>query len=362
MNFTEKSMGIVDSCRFCWMCRHICPIGNATGLERNTARARNLGLSLVARGLELSEDIMDNLYECQLCGACTKECVTGWDPKVPVKEVRLKAALEGKTPAYINKLIDNCLETGNAYAAKEIDAELAKAIAAHSAATDTVLFLGADARYMVPQNAVKAIELLDKAGVKFTVLADEPASGAQLNWLISAADETKKTMQDAAKVLSAYKTVIALDPIDAVVFLHEYKEWNIELGAVKTFTSVVAELISNGSLKVKNTGKTVTIQDPYQLSRDLEETEELRTIVSACANVNEMLNNRKDTMWAGDLLMATYMPKVIKQVSADRWFNAKNVGADTIVTACASEYAALKNAAEEGKTVLSVAELVLSAL
>ena len=49
MNISEKSKEIMANCRFCWMCRHVCPIGNATGLERNTARARALGLSLVAR-------------------------------------------------------------------------------------------------------------------------------------------------------------------------------------------------------------------------------------------------------------------------------------------------------------------------
>ena len=38
MNITEKAKNIIDNCRFCWMCRHVCPIGNATGLERNTAR------------------------------------------------------------------------------------------------------------------------------------------------------------------------------------------------------------------------------------------------------------------------------------------------------------------------------------
>ena len=61
MNLSEKSRQNIDSCRFCWMCRHICPIGNATGQERNTARARAMILSMVNRGsVELTPDIMDN--------------------------------------------------------------------------------------------------------------------------------------------------------------------------------------------------------------------------------------------------------------------------------------------------------------
>ena len=77
MNMSEKCKQHVDSCRFCWMCHHICPIGNATGHERSTARARALGISLVNRGAIEPEEIMDNIYECATCGACVRDCVTG---------------------------------------------------------------------------------------------------------------------------------------------------------------------------------------------------------------------------------------------------------------------------------------------
>ena len=56
MNMSDKCKTHVDSCRFCWMCHHICPIGNATGLERNTARARALGLSLVNRIISVAKE------------------------------------------------------------------------------------------------------------------------------------------------------------------------------------------------------------------------------------------------------------------------------------------------------------------
>jgi Fe-S oxidoreductase len=359
---SEKSKQIVDACRFCWMCRHICPVGNATGQERNTSRARALALSLVNReGAELTPDIMDNIYECQMCGACTKECVTGWDPTYFTKEVRLQAALEGKTPDYINALVDKVLDNGNIFGATEISADLAKAIDKHTAKEDVILFLGAEARYNVPEAAINAIAVLEKAGVKFTVLADEPASGYALDWLIGAADETKKQMADCAKVLNGYAKVVAFDPADAKVFVREYKEYGIELPAVATFTAFVSGLVKDGSLKVANTGKAVVFQDPYQLARDLEEVDEPRAIVAACAELNEMLLNKKDTMWAGGSFMAIYNPLVSDLVAKERWMNAINVGADTIVTASVSEYAALKKVAPEGKKVVAIEELILSA-
>jgi len=115
MNIAEKSKKIIDSCRFCWMCRHVCPIGNATGQERNTARARAMGASLVVRGATELKEIAENIYECSLCGACTNNCLTGFDPKVFVQELKTEIVLNGLVPEYIQKLLAKYQETGNVY-------------------------------------------------------------------------------------------------------------------------------------------------------------------------------------------------------------------------------------------------------
>ena len=359
MIMSEKCKQHVDSCRFCWMCHHICPIGNATGQERNTARARALGISLVNReAIDLSE-IMDNIYECCTCGACVHDCITGWDPVMFTKETRLQAALDGKTPDYIVTLINNCLETGNAYGKTEICPDLAAGIKAHADKKDTLLLLGVDAKFMACKQALKAIEVLDKAGVDFTVLENEPASGVQLDFLIGAANETKEQMTACAAVLGEYKTVVVYDPNDAKAIKQIYKEYGIEVNAdVVTYTSFVAGLLKDGKLEAKNSGKAVVFQDPYQLSRDLEETEEAREIVKAYADLSEMLLNRAETVWAGNILMAQYMPEVIKLVAGRRIFNAKSIGANAIVTACVSEYVALKEVAEDVE-IISIEDLIL---
>ncbi len=357
---TENSKKHVDACRFCWMCRHICPIGNATGQERNTSRARALGLSLVNRGTYELSDVIDNVYECACCGACTKECVTGWDPVMFTKEARLDAALEGVLPEYINVLVDNCLETGNAYGLTEVAAELKEAAAKHAEKADVVLFLGVDATYKVPAAAVNAIRVLEKAGIKFTVLEKEPASGQQMEYLVSAAEETKAQMTACAKVLNEYAKVVVFDPQDAKVFKREYKEWGVELlPEVVTFTAYLAELVKAGALAAVNTGKAVVYQDPFQLARDLGETEEAREVINAFAKCEEMLCHGKDTMWAGNLLMKEWMPEVMLKVAEDRINNAKGVQADTIVTASVSEYASLKAVVQDEVKIVSLEELAL---
>lgn len=359
MIMSEKCKQHVDSCRFCWMCHHICPIGNATGQERNTARARALGISLVNReAIDLAE-IMDNIFECCTCGACVHDCVTGWDPVMFTKETRLQAALEGKLPDYIMALVSNCLETGNAYGKTEVCEALANGIKAHSKKADTLLYLGVDARFMVCEQAVKAIKVLDKAGVEFTVLENEAPSGAQLDFLIGAANETKAQMEACAKALGEFETVVVYDPNDAKAIKQLYKEYGIETSAkVVTYTSFVADLVSSLKLNASRSDKAVVFQDPYQLSRDLGETEPARQIVMAYAVLGEMLLNREETVWAGNILMAQYLPEIIKKVAARRIFNAKSIGANAIVTACVSEYASLKAVAEDVE-IISIEDLIL---
>lgn len=356
MQFTNKSKEHIDSCRFCWMCHHVCPIGNATGLERNTARARALGLSLVARdSVEYSEDIINNVYECSLCGACMTDCVTGWDPIMFTKEARLGAALDGKLPDYVMTMLSNLNAKGNIYGAdKNENIPVLED-------SDTVFFIGEDTR--AKGCAKEAVELLKKAGVSFAMLADEPNSGASADFLIGAAAETKAIMENCAKALSGYKKVICYDPLDAKVMKREYKEWGIDLKPeVVTFTEFVAELIKSGALKIKKSDKTYTPQDNPYLARELEETEPIRFILSACGNVSEMLLNREHTVLAGSLIMNEYMPDVMEKVAQARWVNAKNMDTTILVTENTAEYLLLSKTKPEDIELKKLEEVVLECL
>lgn len=345
------------------MCRHICPVGNATGQERNTSRARALGLSVVLREAETLANVIDNVYECSLCGACTKECLTGWDPVAFTLEVRLQGALDGVAPDNILRIIETIEKTGNSYGMTEIGKELAAKIAPLPKTSDTLLFLGRDALYKNPGGAIDAIRLLEKSGVEFTVLENEPDSGFALNFLAGAAEETRNLMASTATRLNDFKTIIVYDPFDAKIFLREFKEWNLGLKPrVVTWTAFLAELIEGGKIKPNKTNKTYTFQDPFSLARDIEDSQSARKVLSACGELREMLLHGKDTMLAGHLLMAEYMPKEIELVARQRWTDAKNVDAEILVTASPSEYFCLKNSKPNDIELSSIEEVLLQCL
>ncbi len=366
MQVSKRANEIIDSCRFCWMCRHICPIGNATGQERNTARARAMSLSLVTRGAaELKGDLLDNVYECALCGGCTADCATGYEPVVFTKEARLAGALEGYMPEYVAKLVENIETSGNIYGEKEICDCLKAAIKDLPEKAEVVFFIGKDGAYRTADKAAKAVELLKKAGVDFTVNKYEPNSGYDMDFLIGAAAETKAVMQKTAEVLNGMgaKKIVCYDPADAKVFLREYKEYGIELNAeVVTFTAFLSQLVADGKLAVKKSAKVFTFQDPALLSRDLEETAEARKVLSACGDVAEMLLFGKATMLAGNLIMNEYIPGVMKLVAENRWENAQNVDTKVLVTASPAEYAMLAATKNNDIELLTIEEAVLSCL
>lgn len=336
------------------MCRHICPIGNATGQERNTARARALTLSLVNRSAaELTPDIIDNIYECALCGACTKECATGWDPVAFTKETRTELALNGLLPEYINKMLDNYDSAGNIYGKVPDTSKYA------TSDSDTLFFLGMDARQNVP---ITAIELLKLANAGFTMLENEPDSGYTFDTIIGAADETKQIMIQTAEILNGYSRIIVYDPADAKTFIREYKEWGIELKPqIITFTAFLASLIKEGKLKPKKLDISVTYQDPALLAREVGETEEARYIIGKCAELNEMLLNRRDTMFGGNMIMNEYMHDVIMKTACERFKNAEDTGVKTVVTASPSEYAVMNEAKPNCIDVMPIETLLLKA-
>ena len=143
----------------------------------------------------------------------------------------------------------------------------------------------------------------------------------------------------------------------------EYKEWGIDVKAeVLTYTEFVAKLIKDGKLAIKKSDMVFTPQDSPLLARDLEETEPLRDILSACGDVKEMLLNREYTMLAGHYVMNQYMPDVITKVAENRWFNAKNADAKILVTTSPAEYESLLATKPEDIQLMKLEEAISKCL
>ena len=336
------------------MCRHVCPIGNATGHERCTARARSFAISMVARGATELSEVADNIYECSLCGACTNNCVTGFDPKVFVQEVKREVVLAGLTPAPVMALLEKYAECGNVYG-KEIPEEM-QALA--SSDSDTLFLAGVDATVTAPECVAEALSLVRRAGA----VAFDPAidTGFALWFLTAKTQETADAAKRCAEELNRYKTVVVYDPIDLALIRHEYSEWGIEITAdVVSFNDYLLSLINSGKINVKKGNNVYTLQDSFAYARDLDDTKSGRELISLVGTSRDMLLVGKEANLAGHSVMNEYMPDVMKLVARDRWINARNMDCTTLVTESVGEYKALLASAPEGSRVVTVEQMLL---
>lgn len=348
----------MDNCRFCWMCRHVCPIGNATGQERNTARARAFGASMVVRGATELAEIADNMYECSLCGACTNNCVTGFDPRVFIQQFKTELVLGGLLPDYIRNLLEKYMQSGNVYGAK-VSKELE---ALYSDKGEAFFLAGTDAMIKAPECVKKALSLLSLAGIKPS-FNDKQDTGRTLNFLVGKTEETRNAAIAFASVANKYKTVIVYDPADLAFLRHECQEWGIEISAeLVSFNDCLLSLVKNGKLSVKKSEREYTLQDNYAYARDLDDTTSARELIAAVGASRDMLLCGKEANLAGHLIMAEYMPDVIRSVALQRWENALNMECRTLVTESPAEYVSLKASCPEGCDVLSIEEMLLENL
>ncbi|HEY8463415.1 MAG TPA: (Fe-S)-binding protein [Bacillota bacterium] len=348
--FSQKAKKHADACRYCWMCRHLCPIGLKTGKEINTPRAKGLLVAMNERGFPMDSSAAEAMYECLLCGLCTNDCVTGFDPLIFIREARTEAVVNNLVPPYVRKVIDRILETGNPFglpAKKKWDA-LKDEVATLPDQADVLLYVGNTAAYRTPEIAKAVMSLLKKAGISFTVLQNELSSGIELGDLIGFVEEVRTMAKACAAAINKIgpKTVVVLDTYDAACFKHEYQEWNCKIEAdVVTATAFIAELVRNSKLVIEKRNTVVTYHDSARLARDLGEHEPARELIAATgATLKEMFLNRRLAKCCGSELVNQYRPDLTRLTAESRWEDAIRTGAKALITACPQAYDVLAKA------------------
>ncbi len=345
--FSEKACKHADACRFCWMCRHLCPVQLVSGKETNTPRAKGLLVSMIERGMPFDKDTAKTMYECMLCGACTNDCVTGFDPLIFIREGRTQAIVNGFAPKAVEDVIAKVTETGNIYGANETKVNF-DGIAESG---DVLVWLGETARYSTPCVANAFFAILKKAGVEFAALKDEPASGSALGDLMGFVEDVRAQAAKAGEAIAktGAKKLVVLDSYDAALMRHEYKDWGIDLPEVVTATAFVDELIKSGKLAPKKEAMVVSYHDGSRLARDLDEHQPARDILAAMGcELHEMWQNKRLAKCCGSAVAGQFMPETRAKVAANRWNDVKRTDAKVLVASCPQSTEALYATVPEG--------------
>lgn len=354
--FSEVAYKNADACRFCWMCRHLCPISLKTGKEINSARARGLLVSLVKRGQAYDETMAANMWECCLCGACTNDCATGYEPRTYIREGRSIAIAEGLAPKNVMAVVEKFLESGNMYGKENLQEGLDLSGASESA--DVLLYIGEVASMEAPELAYAAMSLLKKAGVAYTVLKNEPSSGAYMGDMIGFVEEVRQQGMSLARAIDASgaRQVVVLDPMDARIMKHEYKNWACAPKAeILTATSYFTQLVSEGRLTVSAMEGVCSIHDTGALSRDLDEDQPVRDLAAALGlTVEELLRSKDLAKATGGALLKQYDPAISALTVEGRWEDLLRSDVRMMVTEAPGSYVALNSKVPEGCTLSDI--------
>ena len=336
---SQNANRIADGCRFCWMCRHICPTGIATGREEFTPRARGLIISMLARGMQMDEDLAESMFTCALCGSCSNDCVTGYEPPVFIREGRTEAIVQDMIPQEVAPVIERALNGEDIVEAVECEkrAALLEKLSSLPETAPYAVVLGQTACNRVPDMALNLLSVLDKAGIAYTVIRKD--TGAMLYDLVGDVEEVRS--QAAAFAAEAEKTgaknLIVLDPLDARALIQCYPEWEIDVQAkAATAVAFLDDLITSERLSVTKaqTEGVLTLQDPDVLARDLDDTDSARDILSALGTeYREMFLNRRLARSAGSALLVSYHADITGEMTRIRVDDAKRTGADAIIAA-----------------------------
>ena len=86
-----------ENCRYCLMCRHVCPVGHVTRLETLTPHGWGLTISSIRRGmLAIDDSTVAAIYSCADCGTCRANCVTDGHCRHAGRDRRCRAGFAGR--------------------------------------------------------------------------------------------------------------------------------------------------------------------------------------------------------------------------------------------------------------------------
>ena len=348
---SQNAMRHAEKCRFCFMCRHLCPVQLQTGKEINTPRAKGLVLSMVNKGAQtFDESMAEAMYECLLCDACVNDCVTGYQPPLYIREARTEAVVNGLAPKAVMALIDNIETSGNIYG-------MEKPSFAQDG-TDVLVYIGEVAACKVPQMAKNFLALLAKAGVSAKVLENEPASGAMAADLMGYVEDVSAQARACADALNStgLKTVVVLDSYDAEIMKQRYAQWGCEIAAeVITATEYVAQLVAEGKIAAKIGKGLAACHDDDRLARTFHEFTPIRQLAKAAGyELTEMFNKERLAKSCGNAVCLAYMESITRKVAGGRWDDLKRTESKIMLTASPQAYLCLSTAIPAGMELVDL--------
>jgi len=366
-----------ENCRFCWMCRHVCPVGFVTQRETYTPHAWALTVESVKRGqLQWNAESADVMYACADCGLCQAHCATDQPLPDAIAAAREAIVAVGGAPSAVLELRDRLALHGHPYppgrAAAPGPARDARAgTSSAGARRPTALFVGDAAHHLAPSAVDAAKSMLEIAGVPTVPVGVGRSSG----WLASSIGLRDVASGLAQQVLEEIREVgasevIVLSTADRWAFEHVFPvrlgiTWPTDV-IVREAVDVLAEASASGRLRLRRQpGTAYAYHDPChgpRLGRDGSAARRLLDTVMGASEARALFwrEGRAHPCGAIGGLEFTH-PAIARALAESRLLDARAAGAARLVTDDASCSDHLKRVAPADILVENLYDVLASA-
>ncbi len=365
MSELEKVRADAYSCVRCMVCSskysydqkvfRVCPLWeHSVGFWTNLPAGRNqIALEILEGRLTLSEAPVEAIYECLLCGNCRQQCgaldmTTGKpviDTPAIVKALRADLFAAGvAVPEAVIKFGEAIEKTYNIFGAP-VEERADWLLPEIKVATDanTVFFPGCLAAYRVPEIARATAKILNKAGIKFSILGEEEYCCGDPLIMTGQLPLAREVARHNYEHLKNKKVITSCAGCYRT-FKEEYpkllgEEYKIDAVHI---VELLTELIEAGKIKFKphkGAKEIVTYHDPCELGREMKLYDQPRKVIQAIPGIElvEMVRNRANA-WCcgggGGLKGVNYDMAV--EIGTDKVKEALATGAKRIISACPS--------------------------
>jgi Fe-S oxidoreductase len=358
----------IRACRFCPMCYHADTVVQVLRKETNSPRGRALTLFAIDRGmLDWSDEAVESMYQYSCDGLDQEWCVGNYDHDELILSAREEIVRQGKAPAHVRAILDNLRRAGNPWGAAETR------LVSPDGNGETLAFLGCTARLQRRALGSALHRIGEATGEQPGLFAQENCCG-MLAYLLGDVELAKAQVEAMTLAVrrTGAKRLVVLEA-DCYRFLQlRSRRFGVQWPEgfeILHSSEWLAHLVSARRLQLKApselTGKTVAYHDPCSLARFTRVIDPPRLVLGAIADLKtvEFARSREKAgcCGAGGALLHTY-PDLAKEISARRWQEARDAGAEVIVSASPTCEQMLEQSGDGTLPVLDLLEVVARSL